>query len=82
LRNHACGFHQAVVLAAYRNKLKTKISSQQEKESAMLSTVIYLLAALRRALRKSGRGLFMIAEVFAEALEQSHAARRKYPFAE
>ena len=41
----------------------------------MLPTVIYLLAALRRALRKSGRGLFMIAEVFGEALEQSHAVR-------
>jgi hypothetical protein len=48
----------------------------------MLPTVIYLVKALRRALRKSGRGLFIIADSFDEALNQSHAARRKYPFAE
>lgn len=48
----------------------------------MLPTVIYLLDAIRRMLKKSGRGLFMIAEVFVEALEQSHAARQRYPFAE
>ena len=30
----------------------------------MLPTIIYLLGAIRRALKKSGRGLSMIAEVF------------------
>jgi hypothetical protein len=48
----------------------------------MIPTLIYVLGAIRRALKKAGRGLSMIAEVFTEALEQSHAARRKYPFAE
>jgi hypothetical protein len=48
----------------------------------MLPTVIYLLEALRRALKKSGRGLFMLAGVFREAMHDWRAAKRKYPFAE
>ena len=48
----------------------------------MLPTVILLIDAIRRALKKSGRGLFMIADVFQEAMAQWRAAQRKYPFAE
>jgi hypothetical protein len=48
----------------------------------MLPTVIYLLEAFRRALKKSGRGLFMLADVFREAMHDWRAAKRKYPFAE
>ena len=48
----------------------------------MLPTVILLIDAIRRALKKSGRGLFMIADVFREAMGQWRAAQRKYPFAE
>ena len=48
----------------------------------MLPTVIYLLEALRRALKKSGRGVFMVADVFGEAMDDWREAKRKYPFAE
>ena len=48
----------------------------------MIPTLIYVLGAIRRALRKAGRTMFMVADVFFEALEQTHAARKKYPFAE
>ena len=48
----------------------------------MLPTVIYLIEALRRALKKSGRGLFMLVDVFREAMHDWRAAKRKYPFAE
>ena len=48
----------------------------------MIPTVIYLLEAIRRALKKSGRGLFMLADVFREAMHDWREAKRKYPFAE
>ena len=48
----------------------------------MLPTVIYLLEALRRAFKKSGRGLFIVAASFREAMHEWRAAGRKYPFAE
>ena len=48
----------------------------------MLPTVIFLIDAIRRALKKSGRGLFMMVDVFQEAMGQWRAAQRKYPFAE
>jgi len=48
----------------------------------MLPTVIYLLDAIRRALKKSGRGLSMVAGAFHEAMADWRAAGRKYPFAE
>ena len=48
----------------------------------MLPTVIYLLEALRRALKKTGRGLFIVADSFGEAMADWRAAARKYPFAE
>ena len=48
----------------------------------MLPTLIYLLASLGRALRKSGRGLFMLADVFGEAMQDWRNAKRKYPFGE
>ena len=48
----------------------------------MLATAIFVLGAIRRALKKASRGLSMIADAFNEAMEQCHAARRKYPFAE
>jgi hypothetical protein len=48
----------------------------------MLPTVIYLIEAIRRALQKSGRGVFMLVDVFSEAMEDWRQAQRKYPFAE
>lgn len=48
----------------------------------MLPIIIYLLDALRRALKKSGRGVFMLIDVFGEAMEDWRKAKRKYPFAE
>ena len=48
----------------------------------MLPILIHLLQALRRALKKSGRGLSMLAETFQEAMDDWRKAKRKYPFAE
>jgi hypothetical protein len=48
----------------------------------MLPIVVYLLEALRRALRKSSRGLFMLADVYREAMQHWRESKRKYPFAE
>jgi hypothetical protein len=48
----------------------------------MLPTVIYLIKALRRALKKSGRGMFIVADAFQEAMHDWREAKRKYPFAE
>ena len=48
----------------------------------MLPTVIYLLEAIRRALKKSGRGMLLLVEVIGEAKEDWRKARSKHPFAE
>ena len=48
----------------------------------MLPTVIYLIEAIRRALKKSGRGVSMLIDVFGEAMDDWRKAKRKYPFAE
>jgi hypothetical protein len=48
----------------------------------MLPTVIYVLHAVRRAFKKTGRGLFIVADVLNVAMDQSRAVRRKYPAAE
>ena len=48
----------------------------------MLPTVIYLFEVLRRALKKSGRGLFMLADVLREAMQDWRDMKRKYPFGE
>ena len=48
----------------------------------MLPTVIYLLEAIRRALKKSGRGVSIVVEAFGEAMDDWRKAKRKYPFAE
>jgi hypothetical protein len=48
----------------------------------MLPIAIYLLDALRRALKKSGRGLSIVADAFEEAMDDRRKAQRKYPFAE
>jgi hypothetical protein len=48
----------------------------------MLPTVIYLLEALRRALKKSGRGLFIVSAAWSEAMQDWRDAKRKYPFGE
>jgi hypothetical protein len=68
------------VKAAYRNDLDQP--SQEKRTTPMLPTVIYLLEAIRRAFKKSGRGLSMVAEVFQEAMSDWRKAQRKYPFAE
>jgi hypothetical protein len=44
--------------------------------------IVYLLEAARRALKKSGRGVFMVVESFQEAMEDWRKAKRKYPFAD
>ena len=48
----------------------------------MLPTLIYLFEILRRALKKSGRGLFMLSDVLSEAMQDWRNAARKYPFGE
>ena len=48
----------------------------------MLPIVVFLLEALRRAVKKSGRGLFMLADVVQVAMHDWREAKRKYPFAE
>ena len=48
----------------------------------MLPLVIHLLDTLRRALKKSGRGLFIVAAAFQVAMQDWRDAGRKYPFAE
>ncbi len=48
----------------------------------MIPTVIYLIEAIRRALKKGRRGLFIIAQSYGEAMDQWRHAARKYPFAE
>ncbi len=48
----------------------------------MIPTVIYLIEAIRRALKKTGRGLFIVADSFTEAMHDWRNAKRKYPFAE
>jgi len=48
----------------------------------MLPTLIYLLENLRRALKKSGRGLFIVTDAFQEAMQDWRDAKRKYPFSE
>jgi hypothetical protein len=56
--------------------------TQEQEDYPMLPTVIYLIEAIRRALKKSGRGVFMLVDVFGEAMEDWRKAKRKYPFAE
>ena len=48
---------------------------------SMLPVIFHLLDALRRALKRGGRSLFFIADVFAEARHDWRTAA-KYPFAE
>lgn len=48
----------------------------------MLPTVIYLIEALRRALQKSGRSVFMLIDVFGEAMDDWRKAKTKYPYSE
>lgn len=46
----------------------------------MLATAVYIFQAIRRAAKKAGRGLFMLAEAFGEAHRQSRAAHLRFPF--
>ena len=48
------------------------------KGTVMIATAIYILNAIRRALDKTGRGLSMLADAFAEAQEFRRAMRRKH----
>jgi hypothetical protein len=57
-------------------------TTQEQEDDPMLPTVIYLIEAIRRALKKSGRGASMLVDVFGEAMEDWRKAKRKYPFAE
>jgi len=65
-----------------KNEWWGRSGSQEQRTCAMLPTVIYLIEAIRRALKKSSRGVFMLVDVFGEAMEDWRKARRKYPFAE
>jgi hypothetical protein len=49
---------------------------------ATLPIVIHLLEIIRRAVKKSGHGLFVLAGAFGEAMRDWREAGRKYPFAE
>jgi len=57
-------------------------TTQEQEDDPMLPTVIYLIEAIRRALKKSGRCVFMLIDVFGEAMDDWRKAKRKYPFAE
>ena len=48
----------------------------------MLPTIIYLLELLHRAIRRGSRHLFVLADVFRDAMAHWRATKRKYPFAE
>jgi hypothetical protein len=48
----------------------------------MLAIVMLLTGAIRRALKKGGRGLSMLAEAFGEALDHRREMGRRWPFAE
>ena len=45
----------------------------------MLPTLIHLIEAIRRALRKANNGMSMLAEVYQEAQEFRRRLWRKYP---
>jgi hypothetical protein len=49
---------------------------------ATLPVIIHLLDIIRRAVNKSGHGLFVVAGAFGEAMRDWREAGRKYPFAE
>jgi hypothetical protein len=66
----------AVVKAAYRGIIR------ENRGIPMLATVLFIIGTIRRALRKTGRGMFIVADALDEAIGQSDAARRKYPFAD
>lgn len=44
----------------------------------MIPILLYVLAAIRRALQKLGRSLLTIADAFYDAQECARAARRRY----
>jgi hypothetical protein len=48
----------------------------------MLPTIIFVLDAIRRALKKSGRGLSILADAFGEALDRRREMQPRWPFAE
>lgn len=48
----------------------------------MIPTLLHVINAIRRALKRANQGLSLVADAFSEAMDDCHAARRKYPFAE
>jgi hypothetical protein len=44
----------------------------------MIPTLIYVIGRIRRALRKLGRGLLLVGEIFSEVQDARRAARRLY----
>ena len=49
---------------------------------ATIPVLIQVTEAIRRALRKMGRGLFIFAAAFDEAMRDWRSSRNKYPFVE
>lgn len=49
---------------------------------ATIPVLIQITEAIRRALRKMGRGLFTFASAFSEARQDWRNLKHKYPFAE
>lgn len=48
----------------------------------MLPTLVYVIDAIRRALQKARRGMFMLADSFVEGQEFRRTMRAKYRYME
>jgi|DewCreStandDraft_4_1066084.scaffolds.fasta_scaffold14938_6 hypothetical protein len=46
----------------------------------MLTFIVYVIDRIRRFLKRTARGMRLVAEGFADAQEMRRAAERKYPF--
>jgi hypothetical protein len=68
--------------ALQENRKRLEHNRNGVQSMATLPVIIYLLEIIRRAAKKSGRGLFLIAGAFGEAMRDWREAGRKYPFAE
>jgi hypothetical protein len=73
-------------VTASSTKAKREIRKRLEhnrngvQSMATLPVIIHLLDIIRRAVKKSGRSLFVLADAFAEARQDWRTS--KYPFAE
>jgi hypothetical protein len=65
-----------------KNRKRLEHNRNGVQSMATLPVIIHLVEIIRRAVKKSGRGLFLFADAFGEALRDWREAGRKYPFAE